>query len=888
MQNRTQRGNFVAANAALLMGLIGAAAPAWAQQEGGTGNQPEREESGDRPTAVPRDSLLRTLPGVNRRVAPGQQQPENVPPAAGNRGAEEAAAGARDREIPPATGDEITFSAFSEGVQLVDLVEFVAATLGIQVAVDPGLSGSVTFNSGFTVQRDELLPLLNSLLEQQGYMIAQDPNGWYSVRRQDSVVVNPGGQGQLATTRLIRTPNLKPSSLRETIESQLGARGAAVPGQPAGASSLRLSYLDDLGVIVMTDTPQRVAAVAALVDAIVQEQASLSWERMELRYIAAPVARDRAIELVGGAAPANRNQLNRPLRPGEQPQQTATATTGVENFADRLRVDPQGNALIFRGRQDEIELVRQALKLLDQPGRLTPVRYFAGTNVRNIANLANQQGLGEITTFTTDLTTPTQGGGGFGNQNNQFQNLNQQQSLQGGPVLVVDEYRGYIVYNGTPEQQQHLARLIEQFKPEDETIVIRNYRLEHSDAQETADLLNAVLLGQDPVASGGLLPGQQGGQNNAGRQNQQSRTQQNQNLRRGSGGEAPGDEAGFSGDPSLVEITADVPNNQLIIKATMRQQQEIERILFRIDVRRPQVYLDVKIVSISDSDDFRLAIETQLINAGGEGGALQQNWGLTSPGTGGDFLARRAVNAGLQGLTGAIILSDYVPLVINALQEVTDAKLISNPTVLVDDNVEAEIVSLRQEPTTTTNNIGNGQTTTTFNGYEEAGTTLLVTPRVSAGGYLRLAYEITLSNFVGTTSSDGIPPRRDERTVRAESVTIPGDTTIVVGGIRIDDTRKTIAKLPILGDFPLVGLAFRDTNTSNSGSVLYIFITPRILSDRHFGGHRALTVGPMREASIAPDAPALMPALMPIIDSTQSVFRVVPPPMDDEPEQAGE
>ncbi|MBX3363750.1 MAG: hypothetical protein KF866_03195 [Phycisphaeraceae bacterium] len=868
--NRMTRPGTAAVGATVLISLAGLCVSASGQQQEQDGTRPAD------PRRITPGSMIRTTPGATRQGvldAPGPASPQVEQPTG-------AGAQAR-RDIPGASGDVITFSAFSEGVQLVDLVEFVASTLKLQVAIDPNLSGSVTFNSGFSVHRDELLPLLNSLLEQQGFMISQDRFGWYTVRRSDSVPVNPGEAGVLATTRLIRTPNLKPSSLRDAIESQLGSRvGAAAPGQPAAASSLRLSYLDDLGVIVMTDTPQRVAAVASLVDAIVEEQGTLRWERVDLKYIAAPVARDRAIELVGGAVGAARPAQQRQLRPGEQPQQQATAaSSGVENFADRLRVDPLGNALIFRGRTDEIALVRQALELLDQPGRLTATRYFAGSNVRNIANLANQQGLGEITTFVTDQQFTVTG---FGQGGQQIQaQQQQQQPLQGGPVLVVDEYRGYIVYNGTPEQQAHLARLIEQFKPEDEAIVIRNYPLEHSDAQQTADLLGSVLLGRQGVATGGLLPGgqtqqqQQGGA--AARQAQLQRALQNQTRR--PGGLAPEDEAGFSGDPTLVEITADIPNNQLIVKAPMRQQQEIARVLSRIDVRRPQVYLDVKIVSISDSDDFRLAFETQLINAGGSGGLLQQNWGLTTPGIGGDILARRAVNAGLAGLTGAVILSDYVPLVINALQEVTNAKLISNPTVLVDDNVLAEIVSLRQEPTTTTNNIGSGQTTTTFAGYEEAGTTLSVTPRVSSGGYLRLSYEITLSNFVGTTSSGGIPPPREDRTIRAESVTIPGDTTIVVGGIRIDDARKTVAKLPILGDIPLLGHAFRDTTTATNGSVLYIFITPRILSDRHFGGHRALTIGPMHEANIASDAPPLLPALMPILDSGRTAQRIVPEPV---------
>lgn len=839
----------------------------------GAGGQEAGQPAGQRPTRP--GSFLRGPAGQGQpRVtggAPGQ--PEGGAPAgAGEQpGAGDGGTVPERAALPKVDpgADEIEFTAFAEGVELKDLVEFVAQTLGIQVAVDPALAGTVAFTSGFTVPRGQLLSLLNSLLEQQNYSIAPEAEGWYVVRSAADVRARPLAGGELATTRLIRTPNLKPSSLQTAIETQLGARIAGPQGQGGGAASgLRIAYLDDLGVIVMTDTPSRVKVVVELVEAIVKEQLALGWVRFELRYLAAPVARDRAIELVGGTG-TSRAAVRLPQGPGQQQQQQQAPTTsgsGVETFADRLRVDPLGNALIFRGREDETSLVRKALEVIDQPSTLVSKRYFAGVDARAIANLASQRGLGEITYFDSGQTTqqPNFGGGGFNQQFQQLQALSQQQALQGGPLMVVDEYRGYIMYSGTSEQHAQMAGLVAEFKPEDESITIGIYKLKHGDAQTVSDLLRAVVLGEDLVATGGLLPQNQGGGN---QQNQQNRTQQNRNSGNrppralGSVGEG---ELGFTGDPALVEITADTENNQLVIKAPARSQRELERIVAGIDIRRPQVYVDVKIVAISDSEATRLAFETQLINAQGAGGALQQNWGLTGVPTGGSFITPRTVAAALPGFTGAVILSEYVPFVMTATQDVSDVRIVSNPTLLVDDNEEAEIINVRQEPTTTTNNIGNGQTTTTFQGYEDAGTTLLVTPRISAGGYMRLSYEITLSNFEGLATG-GIPPPRTERTIRADSVTIPGDATIVVGGIKIDDTRKTVARLPFIGEVPLLGLLFSDTRESTSGSVLYVFITPRILSDRNFGGHRLLTEGPRKVADIAPDAPALEYAPIPML-----------------------
>ena len=75
-------------------------------------------------------------------------------------------------------------------------------------------------------------------------------------------------------------------------------------------------------------------------------------------------------------------------------------------------------------------------------------------------------------------------------------------------------------------------------------------------------------------------------------------------------------------------------------------------------------------------------------------------------------------------------------------------------------------------------------------------------------------------------------------------MTIPTDSTIVVGGITVENAQETIAKIPLLGDIPLIGLLFSDTNTSSSNSILYIFITPRIMTDPNFADLKLLTEGP--------------------------------------------
>ena len=43
--------------------------------------------------------------------------------------------------------------------------------------------------------------------------------------------------------------------------------------------------------------------------------------------------------------------------------------------------------------------------------------------------------------------------------------------------------------------------------------------------------------------------------------------------------------------------------------------------------------------------------------------------------------------------------------------------------------------------------------------------------------------------------------------------------------------QKTVQKIPVLGDLPLIGAAFRSSSTNKAKSELVIMITPKIIQD---------------------------------------------------------
>jgi len=774
-----------------------------------------------------------TLSGVIAGVAPAQDNGQPVPAAP-------AAAG---------DGDALRLEAFAEPVQLRVLIDLISSYLGIEVILRGEVEGEVGFANPRVVPRGAALGLLESLLDLNDYALTFDaPSGFYVVQR--SADVRMSFDGEFATTRVIGTPNIRPSALQPAVQSLLQRAGTG--GAPGGGGE-GIAYVDELGVIIVSGSPRRVRYVQDVVSKLLAEQAQMENIRVPLRYVAAPVARQRAIELVGAAPRAGAVTQAQPGR-GQAAMQDPGRIGGGETFdnlGDRLRLDPQGNALIFRGRPAEIDQVRRVLELIDQPSQLLNKQYSVGRAARQVADIARQRGLGEVVVmqsteqqqqqimtqrmFDPTGRNPLQGAEG---------------EVAGGSSMVVNVETGTVVYYATPEQHEELSRLIRELDIERDAVVTRTYKLAHAGAEEVTEIILALIEETAQTGNQGMLPG----------------------------GFSPfGGATGVFFDPSLegsvegelgslragrdTRVVADPANNQILVRARLRQQEEFARLIERLDLRRPQVYVEATIISVTNNQDFRLAIETQLINAGGSGGALQTNFGLSEAGD--SFTDPRSPLRSLGGLTTAFIQSQYLPLVINAIQTDTDARIVATPSLLVDDNSEAEIVSLDQQPTTTTSQDGTS-TQTGFGGFEDAGTRLTVRPRISDGGYLQLDYAIELSNFIGQGSS-GIPAPRQERNIRAESVTVPGDTTIVVGGIKINDLRETVVKVPLLGDIPILGHLFRDTREVQSEAVLYVFIRPRIMRDDTFRDLRLMTEGPQAAVALPADLPPILPRSVEVI-----------------------
>jgi len=172
------------------------------------------------------------------------------------------------------------------------------------------------------------------------------------------------------------------------------------------------------------------------------------------------------------------------------------------------------------------------------------------------------------------------------------------------------------------------------------------------------------------------------------------------------------------------------------------------------------------------------------------------------------------------------LLDDAIDLdlVISALSKQTQAKLLANPRVLVLDNETANFEILREVPYTVLSNNGRDRDLT-HTAYKDVGIRLKVTPHVTRDGTLRLHIMPEFGDIVGVDALGA--PTVDVR--RADTIAMVGNgQTIAIGGLRKTKTSRTVSKVPLLGDTPLIGGLFRSESESELVNELVVFITSRL------------------------------------------------------------
>jgi general secretion pathway protein D len=288
-------------------------------------------------------------------------------------------------------------------------------------------------------------------------------------------------------------------------------------------------------------------------------------------------------------------------------------------------------------------------------------------------------------------------------------------------------------------------------------------------------------------------------------------------------------------------VVPDEQTNSLLIAASRTRYQELKALIAHLDERQDQVLIETALVELSSRDFLDIGVELGLANipgVGEAGGFGVTNFGLsTLSDTDDDGIPDTKVPNTANGITAGILDGDdfSLPVLLQLIEEKRNSNVLNVPSVLVNNNGSATVTTIEEQPTTTITATGgvSGQTQENFNGYEQAGITMQISPSISASRYLRMGIFLEVSNFIGVVSG-AIPPTRITRTLET-TVNVPDGDTMVIGGIIVDNRTQTETQIPFLGDIPVIGLLFERKASTLDRTALYFFVTPHIMSDDSFG-----------------------------------------------------
>ncbi|MDP1853628.1 MAG: secretin N-terminal domain-containing protein [Candidatus Omnitrophota bacterium] len=264
----------------------------------------------------------------------------------------------------------------------------------------------------------------------------------------------------------------------------------------------------------------------------------------------------------------------------------------------------------------------------------------------------------------------------------------------------------------------------------------------------------------------------------------------------------------------------DIRTNSLIITDIKERVRRIEEVALQLDINTPQVLIEALIIDVKLTDNFKWGVlETLANNIKDPNAGGSNKWKVTN----GSVLS---VTGGATAMWGNPVLkSADLDFTLQSIITNTEIEILANPRIVTLDNLEATIDIVTKKPYQTTGEAEGGGTLTTTE-FLDIGIKLGVTPHITKDNFISVEvnteYGAESGNPVG-----GVPVVANRKATT--NVMVKDGETIVLGGLRRRDFSLTKAKIPILGDIPLLGNLFKSHDKSVTETELVIFITPHLI-----------------------------------------------------------
>ncbi|MBC8018303.1 MAG: pilus assembly protein N-terminal domain-containing protein [Verrucomicrobia bacterium] len=281
-----------------------------------------------------------------------------------------------------------------------------------------------------------------------------------------------------------------------------------------------------------------------------------------------------------------------------------------------------------------------------------------------------------------------------------------------------------------------------------------------------------------------------------------------------------------------VILSGTVTNEQTMKKAEEIAQAYAAKVLNHIAINSPQqVLLQVKVAQIDKTSLKKLGISAIVKGATAEGftnlaGAPKSSDFTAVPGIAGTSPGLGSFDPLDAFQVGVSYFPAGIGAVLQALSTKGLAKILAEPNLLVKSGQEGNFLAGSRIPYSVLISTGGASTSSIV--FETVGIKVKFKPEVMENGLIRLKIDpAEVSSIAGTLAVNGYPiiDTRDVRT----TVELRDGESLVLAGLLQEEQIKTMSKIPLLGDIPILGALFRSTQNDLKEKELVFFITPKIV-----------------------------------------------------------
>ncbi|MEE8158311.1 MAG: secretin N-terminal domain-containing protein [Dehalococcoidia bacterium] len=278
--------------------------------------------------------------------------------------------------------------------------------------------------------------------------------------------------------------------------------------------------------------------------------------------------------------------------------------------------------------------------------------------------------------------------------------------------------------------------------------------------------------------------------------------------------------------PNLGSVRLDKRTNTLVVSDLASRMNDVQRVIRAFDRKTREVNIESKIVQVRLDDKYQMGVNWEVLFQQLSDLRLQVTFPISPP-------------VGPLGPVGKItvgtLADDDFTAVIELLQTVGKTNVLSTPQIAVVENEEAKILVGTREAFVTSVVTQTQQAATTAEDvtFIDVGVSLTVTPTINREGYVTMKIKPEVSSVTRTlTTASGNQIPIVQTSSAETTVMVKDGVTIIIAGLIEDQTLETHKKVPILGDIPFLGAAFRSKEDEVIKSEIVIFLTPTIISGK--------------------------------------------------------